>query len=101
MVEAKKITIVTNLNVNNLIIKTTITRATMDNTMTHVEPLSRGKNTQFRGRSCGHPRGNYRGCGHGQSNYLGNANYQYHQYHGHDEGQQQEQYGPPCALCSV
>ena len=30
---------------------------------------------------------------------VGNANYQYHQYYGHDDEYQTEQYGPPCALC--
>ena len=29
----------------------------------------------------------------------GNANYQYHQYYGHDDEYQTDQYGPPCALC--
>ena len=33
-------------------------------------------------------------------NYQGNNNYQYHQYYGHDNDYQPEQYGPPCALCS-
>ena len=32
---------------------------------------------QFRGRSCGHGRGNYHGHSHGRSNYQGNNNYQY------------------------
>ena len=54
---------------------------------------------QFRGRSCGHGRGNYYGCSHGRSNYQGNNNYQYHQYYGHDDEYQTDQYGPPCALC--
>ena len=53
-----------------------------------------------RGRSRGQGRGNYRGCGRGRSNYRGNANYQYHQYYGHDDEYQTEQCGPPCALCS-
>ena len=26
-------------------------------------------------------------------------NYQYHQYYGHDDDQQYEQYGPACTLC--
>ena len=55
---------------------------------------------QFRGRSHGHGRANYCGRGHGRSNYRGNNNYQYHQYYGHDNDYQPEQYGPPCALCS-
>ena len=29
-----------------------------------------------------------------------NNNYQYHQYYGHDDEYQTDQYGPPCALCS-
>ena len=33
-------------------------------------------------------------------NYQGNDNYQYHQYYGHDNDYQPEQYGPPRALCS-
>ena len=53
-----------------------------------------------RGRSHGQGRGNYHGCGQGTSNYQGNADYQYHQYYGHDDEYQTEQYGPPCALCS-
>ena len=40
---------------------------------------------QFRGRSHGHGRGNSQGCSCGQFNYRGNANYQYHQYYGHDD----------------
>ena len=40
---------------------------------------------QFRGRSHGQGRGNYHRHGHGRSNYQGNANYQYHQYYGHDD----------------
>ena len=55
---------------------------------------------QFRGRNCGHGRGNYHGCSCGRSNYQGNTNYQYHQYYGHDDEYQTDQYGPPCALCS-
>ena len=35
----------------------------------------------------------------GTSNYRGNTNYQYHQYYGHDDEYQTDQYGPPCALC--
>ena len=31
---------------------------------------------------------------------AGNANYQYHQYYGHDDEYQADQYGPSCALCS-
>ena len=54
---------------------------------------------QFRGRSCGHGRGNYHGHSHSRSNYRGNNNYQYHQYYGHDDDYQPDQYGPPCALC--
>ena len=54
---------------------------------------------QSRGRSHGQGRGNYHGRGHGRSNYRGNANYQYHQYYGHDDEYQTDQYGPPCALC--
>ena len=49
---------------------------------------------QFRGRSHGHGRGNYHGCSHGRSNYRGNNNYQYHQYYGHDDEYQTDQYGP-------
>ena len=52
---------------------------------------------QSRGRSHGQGRGNYHGHGRCRSNYRGNANYQYHQYYGHDD---EYQYGPPCALCS-
>ena len=55
---------------------------------------------QFKGRSCGHGRGNYYGHGYGSSNYQGNTSYQYHQYYGHDDEYQTDQYGPPCALCS-
>ena len=55
---------------------------------------------QFRGRSHGHARGNYHGHSCGRSNYRGNNNYQYHQYYGHDDEYQMDQYGPPCALCS-
>ena len=54
---------------------------------------------QFRGRSHGHGRGNYYRHSHGRSNYQGNNNYQYHQYYGHDDEYQTDQYGPPCALC--
>ena len=36
---------------------------------------------------------------HSRSNYRGNNNYQYHQYYGHDDDYQPDQYGPPCALC--
>ena len=54
---------------------------------------------QFRGRGHGHGRGNYHGHGHSRPNYRGNANYQYHQYYGHDDEYQTDQYGPPCALC--
>ena len=54
---------------------------------------------QFRGRSCGCGRGNYHGLGRGRSNFRGNNNYQYHQYYGHDDDYQPDQYGPPCALC--
>ena len=53
----------------------------------------------MRGRSHGHGRGNYHGCSHGRSNYRGNNNYQYHQYYGHDDEYQTDQYGLPCALC--
>ena len=53
---------------------------------------------QSRGRSCGQGRGNYRSCGRSRFNYQGNANYQYHQYYGHDDKYQTDQYGPPCAL---
>ena len=59
---------------------------------------------QPRGRSCGRGRGRgrgtYHGCGCSRSNYRGNTNYQYHQYCGHDDEYQTDQYGPPCALCS-
>ena len=53
---------------------------------------------QLRGRSLGHGRGNF--CRHGcsRSNYQGNNNYQYHQYYGHDDDYQTDQYDPPCAL---
>ena len=54
---------------------------------------------QFRGRSHGHGRHNYHGRSHGRSNYQGNTNYQYHQYYGHDDEYQTDQYSPPCALC--
>ena len=54
---------------------------------------------QFRGRSHGHGRGNYCRCSCSRSNYRGNNNYQYHQYYGHDDDYQSNQYGPPCALC--
>ena len=37
--------------------------------------------------------------GHSRSNSQGNANYQYHQYYGHDDEYQTDQYVPPCALC--
>ena len=37
-----------------------------------------------RGKDRGRDRGNYCSCGSGRSNYQGNANYQYHQYYGHD-----------------
>ena len=47
----------------------------------------------------GHGRSNYCRCSHGRSNYWGNNNYQYHQYYGHDDEYQTDQYGPPCALC--
>ena len=30
---------------------------------------------------------------------AGNTNYQYHQYYGHDDEYQTDQYGPLCALC--
>ena len=53
---------------------------------------------QFRGRSCGHGRGNYHRCSHGRSNYQGNNNYQY-QYYGHHDEYQTDQNGPPRALC--
>ena len=69
--------------------------------ITHAEIFQQGNNYgQFRGRSCGHGRGNY--CGHSlcRSNYRGNNNYQYHQYYGHDDEYQTDQYGPPWALCS-
>ena len=55
---------------------------------------------QFRGRSCGSGRGNCCGHSQGRSNYQDNNNYQYHQYYGHDDEYQSNQYGPPCALCS-
>ena len=55
---------------------------------------------QFRGRSRGCGRGNYHGCSLDRSNYQGNNNYQYHQYYGHDDEYQTDQYSPPCALCS-
>ena len=54
---------------------------------------------QFRGRSHSHGRGNYHGCSHGRPSYRGNTNYQYHQYYGHDDEYQTDQYGPPCTLC--
>ena len=54
---------------------------------------------QFRGRSRGCGRGNYCGHRHGRANYRGNNSYQYHQYYGHDDDYQPDQYGPPCALC--
>ena len=54
---------------------------------------------QSRERSHGQRRGNYCSHGHGRSNYRGNANYQYHQYYGHDGEYQTDQYSPPCALC--
>ena len=54
---------------------------------------------QFRGISHSHGRGNYHGCGCGRSNYRGNTNYQYHQYYGHVDEYQTDQYNPPCALC--
>ena len=54
---------------------------------------------QSRGRSRGQGRGNYRGCGHSRPHYQGNANYQYHQYYGHNDEYQTDQYGLPCALC--
>ena len=55
---------------------------------------------QFTSRSCGRGRGNYHGHSHSRFNYQGNNNYQYHQYYGHDDEYQTDQYGPPCALCS-
>ena len=62
--------------------------------------FSQGNNYgHSRGRSCGQGRGNYCGHGHGRSNYQGYSNYQYHQYYGHDDKYQTDQYGPPCALC--
>ena len=54
---------------------------------------------QFRGISCGCGRGNYHGHSHSRPNYRGNTNYQYHQYYGHDDEYQTNQYGPPCSLC--
>ena len=54
---------------------------------------------QSRGRSHGQGRGNYHSRGCGRSNYRGNANYQYHQYYGHDDEYQTDQYSLPCALC--
>ena len=68
MVEAKEIRIVTNLNIRNLIIKTTITRVTMDNTTTHIEPFIKviiTPNLEAEVMA----RGNYHGHGHGQFNY--------------------------------
>ena len=49
---------------------------------------------QLRGRSHAHGRGNYHGCSCSRSNYRGNNNYQYHQYYGHDDDYQPDQYGP-------
>ena len=54
---------------------------------------------RFRGRSHGRGRGNYRRHSRRRSNYRGNNSYQYHQYYGHDDEYQTDQYGPPCALC--
>ena len=55
--------------------------------------------SQFRGRSSGCGRGNYHGHSHSRPNYQGNTNYQYHQYYGHGDEYQTDQYGPPCTLC--
>ena len=55
---------------------------------------------QFRGKSHGDGRGNYHRHSHSRSNHQGNNNYQYHQYYGHDDEYQTDQYDPPCALCS-
>ena len=54
---------------------------------------------QLRGRSHACGRGNYHGQSCGRSNYQCNKNYQFHQYYGHDDEYQADQYGSPCALC--
>ena len=96
MVEANVPTTLTKVNIKVTIIKVITTKAIVVYTTTHKEAIN--NYGQFRGRSCGHSRGNYHGCSHGRSNYRSNNNYQYHQYYGHDDDYQPDQYGPPCAL---
>ena len=77
---------------------TTIKAITTKAIMVQCRGYHQGNNYgQFRGRSHGHGRVNYCGCGHSRSNYQGHNNYQYHQYYGHDDDYQPDQYGPPCA----
>ena len=102
MVEVNTVKICTKANIRVTITKVIITKAIMVCITTHVEIINNNITNycQFRGTSHGCGRGNYHRCSHSRSNYQGNNNYQYHQYYGHDDECQMDQYGPPCTLCS-
>ena len=81
-------------------IKAIITKAIEDSIITHVEiSLKVIAMAILEVEAMAEAEANYCSHGHSRSNYRGNANYQYHQYYGHDDEYQTEQYGPPCALC--
>ena len=95
VVEANTLKTHTKANIRVPITKVIITKAVMVYIIT-TRNYQQGNNYgQFRGRSHGHGRGNYHRCSCGRSNYRGNNNYQYHQYYGHDDDYQSDQYGPP------
>ena len=100
MAEVKEIRTYTKANIKMMAIKAIITRAIKDFIIMDVEiflkviamdNLEVEAMAEAEAIICSH--------GHGRSNYCGNANYQYHQYYGHDDEYQTDQYGPPCALC--
>ena len=101
MAEANTVKIHTKANIRVRAIKVIITKAIIVYIIIHIEIINKvtimanlGAETVRGGR------GNYHRHSHNRSNYQGNNDYQYHQYYGHGDEYQMDQYGPTCALCS-
>ena len=99
MAEVNTIKTRTRANIRVIAIKAIITKAIVVYIITHIEIFNKVIIMDNLEQKSWSWQRNYCGCSRSRSNYRGNNNYQYHQYYGHDDEYQTDQYGPPCALC--